>query len=47
VQAELGYISRAEMMAKNILPKELSKAIANALKTAKCTMVGHQKMGPS
>jgi hypothetical protein len=35
VQAELGYISRAEMMAKNILPKELSKAIANALKTAK------------
>lgn len=35
VQAELGYISRAEMMAKNILPKELSKAIANALRTAK------------
>ncbi|HGF5589030.1 hypothetical protein ACIAGK_26015 [Klebsiella quasipneumoniae subsp. similipneumoniae] len=35
VQAELGYISRAEMMAKNILPKELNKAIAEALRTAK------------
>ncbi|MDU7135124.1 MAG: hypothetical protein E6325_27635 [Enterobacteriaceae bacterium] len=35
VKAELGYISRAEMMAKNILPKELSKAIAEALRTAK------------